>query len=92
MIFDNRKTAGHLLGEWLKEKLGKEGNYIVLGIPRGGVRALGKRAPAPQLAGWGRSIGISASERGEEDGAVTPHHHEGIVAVGYAPEGVTQVS
>jgi len=37
MIFDNRETAGRLLGEWLKEKLGKEGNYIVLGIPRGGV-------------------------------------------------------
>jgi predicted phosphoribosyltransferase len=47
MIFDNRETAGRLLGEWLKEKLGKEGNYIVLGIPRGGVRALGKSAPAP---------------------------------------------
>ncbi len=37
MIFDSRETAGRLLGEWLKEKLGKEGNYIVLGIPRGGV-------------------------------------------------------
>ncbi len=37
MIFDNRETAGRLLGEWLKEKLGEEGNYIVLGIPRGGV-------------------------------------------------------
>jgi putative phosphoribosyl transferase len=37
MIFDNRKNAGRLLGEWLKEKLGEEGNYIVLGIPRGGV-------------------------------------------------------
>ncbi|AHE96900.1 hypothetical protein THERU_06770 [Thermocrinis ruber] len=47
MIFDNRETAGRLLGEWLKEKLGKEGNYIVLGIPRGGVRELGKSAPAP---------------------------------------------
>ncbi len=37
MIFDNRETAGRLLGEWLKEKLEKEGNYVVLGIPRGGV-------------------------------------------------------
>ncbi len=37
MIFDNRKNAGCSLGEWLKEKLGEEGNYIVLGIPRGGV-------------------------------------------------------
>jgi putative phosphoribosyl transferase len=47
MIFDNRETAGRFLGEWLKEKLGEEGNYIALGIPRRGVRALGKSAPAP---------------------------------------------
>jgi len=44
MIFDNRETAGRLLGEWLKEKLGKEGNYIVLGIPRGGVVVAKKTA------------------------------------------------
>ena len=31
MIFDNRETAGRLLGEWLKEKLGEEGNYIEIG-------------------------------------------------------------
>jgi len=53
-----------LLGEWLKEKLGEEGNYIVLGIPRGGVRALGKSAPAPSAMGRGRSMCISASGRG----------------------------
>jgi len=33
-----------LLGEWLKDKLGNEGNYIVLGIPKGGVVVAKKTA------------------------------------------------
>ncbi|WP_448584348.1 phosphoribosyltransferase [Thermocrinis sp.] len=37
MIFSSRQEAGNILGEWLKGKLEKGKNYVVLGIPRGGV-------------------------------------------------------
>ena len=37
MIFQDRKTAGRLLGEFLRDKIDRELNPVVLGIPRGGV-------------------------------------------------------
>ncbi|MFN3813568.1 MAG: phosphoribosyltransferase [Aquificaceae bacterium] len=37
MVFRDRISAGRLLGEHIKDKIDKEMNPIVLGIPRGGV-------------------------------------------------------
>ncbi len=37
MVFQDRTSAGRLLGEYIKDKIDKEMNPIVLGIPRGGV-------------------------------------------------------
>ncbi|MFN3976952.1 MAG: phosphoribosyltransferase family protein, partial [Aquificaceae bacterium] len=35
MLFENRKEAGRILGEYIRDKVGKVD--LVLGIPRGGV-------------------------------------------------------
>lgn len=37
MVFQDRASAGRLLGEYIKDKIDREMNPIVLGIPRGGV-------------------------------------------------------
>lgn len=37
MVFSDRVSAGILLGEYIKDKIDRELNPIVLGIPRGGV-------------------------------------------------------